>query len=350
MKKDNLFDFYSDLLTKKITEDWETPWFDVGRMDCKNYFTGKPYRNGNIFFLLIATKFYRYKYPFYLTFKQGKELGYSVTKGSKALPVYYYSFTFWRIDESGKKIKVHPNKVQGKCFATLREEGISIYPFLKVYNVFNVEQFVNLETGENLLTKVSNEMISIEDKDSNVGTYEVQTFEDIINNWECPIVEVDAVQNMLYNVTTDTIELTSRNLCKTIEAFYSSMLHEVAHSTGAKTRLNRFSLFDDLMGSRKESYAIEELVAELSSAFIMASNNLCDEEQRKNSAKYLQSWEEKIKSDNNLAFKVCSEAFKAISYIGERFPEAVNVSMCMHNCKSSQPQPLTPNDDIECFE
>jgi antirestriction protein ArdC len=55
----------------------------------------------------------------------------------------------------------------------------------------------------------------------------------------------------------------------------------------------------------------------------MASNNFAPEQQKINSAVYLQGWKESLEEDENLAFKVCGEAYKAISYIAERFPETV---------------------------
>ena len=112
------------------------------------------------------------------------------------------------------------------------------------------------------------------------------------------------------------------------------MLHEVSHSTGHEIRTGRIKKFNESYKDHKQAYAIEELVAEISSAFIMASNNFAPEQQKINSAVYLQGWKESLKEDENLAFKVCGEAYKAISYIAERFPEAVpyfNIKSESHN-------------------
>ena len=137
-----------------------------------------------------------------------------------------------------------------------------------------------------------------------------------------------------YSPIEDFIQLTDRPQFKNNEFLYATMLHEVTHSTGHDIRTGRIKKFNESFKSSKQAYAIEELVAEISSAFIMASNNFAPERQKINSAVYLQGWKESLKEDENLAFKVCGEAYKAISYIADRFPEAVpnfNIKSESHN-------------------
>ena len=158
--------------------------------------------------------------------------------------------------------------------------------------------------------------------------------EKVLSSWECKINLVPGSDRCFYSSVEDLIQLTDRPQFKNNEFFYATMLHEVSHSTGHEIRTGRIKKFNESYKSSKQAYAIEELVAEICSAFIMASNNFAPERQKINSAVYLQGWKESLKEDENLAFKVCGEAYKAISYIAERFPEAIpyfNIKSESHN-------------------
>jgi antirestriction protein ArdC len=167
--------------------------------------------------------------------------------------------------------------------------------------------------------------------------------EKVLTGWECKINLVPGSDRCFYNPVEDFIQLSDRSQFINNEFFYATLLHEVTHSTGHDTRTGRIKKFNESYKNHNEAYAIEELVAEISSAFIMASNNFAPERQKINSAIYLQGWKESLKEDENLAFKVCGEAYKAISYIAERFPEAVPY----FNCKSESHSEGTEGEEVK---
>jgi antirestriction protein ArdC len=167
--------------------------------------------------------------------------------------------------------------------------------------------------------------------------------EKVLTGWECKINLVPGSDRCFYSPIEDFIQLTDRPQFKNNEFFYATLLHEVTHSTGHDTRTGRMKKFNESYKDHKQAYAIEELVAEISSAFIMASNNFAPERQKINSAAYLQGWKESLKEDENLAFKVCAEAYKAISYIADRFPDAVPY----FNIKSESHSEVEEVEEIE---
>jgi antirestriction protein ArdC len=271
-----------------------------------------------------------------MTFKQGLSLGYLVNKGSEGLPVYFYSFSFYKI-VNGQRKNFPECPYNTWTTKQLNDAKIIKLPFIKIHHVFNVAQFSNVQTGESLQAVINNTLLNDTEGRGNINSNPeriLEGCEKVLTGWECKINLVPGSDRCFYSPLEDIIQLTDRPQFKNNEFFYATMLHEVTHSTGHDNRTGRMKRFNDGYKEHKKAYAIEELVAEISSAFIMSSNNFAPEQQKINSAIYLQGWKESLKEDENLAFKVCSEAYKAISYIAERFPEAVpyfNIKSESHN-------------------
>lgn len=106
---------------------------------------------------------------------------------------------------------------------------------------------------------------------------------------------------------------------KSAEEFYSTLFHEMAHSTGHATRLNRDGIVKfDNFGSHQ--YSKEELVAEFTSCYLSGEANILPNVQD-NSTAYIQSWTKKLRSDPKLIIGACSQATKAADYILGRTKE-----------------------------
>ena len=96
-------------------------------------------------------------------------------------------------------------------------------------------------------------------------------------------------------------------------AFYSTLFHELAHSTGHHTRLNRKELTDEAVFFGSHDYSLEEMVAELTASFLCAEagiDNTLD-----NSAAYIKGWHSKLSSDPKLFWTAAGRAQKAADYI-----------------------------------
>mgnify|MGYP000779072352 FL=1 len=118
-----------------------------------------------------------------------------------------------------------------------------------------------------------------------------------------------------YKASNDEVHLPKRADFKSMQEFYSTALHEIGHSTGHETRLNR-----DLSGGfGSEKYAMEELRAEIASIFMEQDVGIEASEGRlQNNAAYLQSWKEEIKENPNALFTAITDADKIAKYVSER--------------------------------
>ena len=116
-----------------------------------------------------------------------------------------------------------------------------------------------------------------------------------------------------YSPTTDEIVLPESKKFYDKYSYYATQLHEISHSTGSKDRLNRNIDFKD-----KKSYAREELVAEISSSFLMAKLGIIPETEDYNNHKsYIQSWISILEDKPNELFKAINESNKVYDYINE---------------------------------
>ena len=99
------------------------------------------------------------------------------------------------------------------------------------------------------------------------------------------------------------------------EEYYSTLFHEMTHSTGHTSRLNRFTGAAKAAAFGSEEYSKEELIAEIGAAALV---NRCGIETRhsfRNSAAYLQSWIKALRNDNTLIIGAAGKAEKAVAYI-----------------------------------
>ena len=116
-----------------------------------------------------------------------------------------------------------------------------------------------------------------------------------------------------YSPTTDEIVLPESKKFYDEYSYYATQLHEISHSTGSKDRLNRNIDFKD-----KKSYAREELVAEISSSFLMAKLGIIPETEDYNNHKsYIQSWISILEDKPNELFKAINESNKVYDYIND---------------------------------
>lgn len=120
-----------------------------------------------------------------------------------------------------------------------------------------------------------------------------------------------------FQPSSDTIHLPKAGQFKKIEQYYATAFHEATHSTGVKKRLDR-----DLSGSfGSKSYAREELVAELGSAFLCAHFGIRTDDVEKNNTAYVQSWLNALENDHELIIKAADWAEKAVDFILNGFIE-----------------------------
>jgi len=265
-------DLYQEVTNKIIEQmenckgNWVMPWKTSGSMP-HNAITKKPYRGINLFLLFAPGEGNGW-----LTFKQVQEVGANIRKGEHGQKIVFFSQFAITDKDTGK------------------EKAI---PLLKQYTVFHTSQIDNLpEKYLDQPSKPLTEFQRIEHADALINQARVFYGSD----------------KAFYRPATDSIHLPSVNQFNTIDDFYSTALHELTHWTGSEKRCNRE--FGKRFGD--SAYAREELVAEMGSAFLMASIGFNGKNQH---AEYLASWISVLKADKKAIFVAASAAQKATDFI-----------------------------------
>lgn len=291
------------------TAPWQKPWdAGIAAMNRPHNFNGRPYHGVNALMLWCTAIDKGYEDPRWLTFKQVNKLGGHVNKGEKAQIVEYWQ---WEKEvenpETGEKEKVpleHP----------------------KVYRaaVFNADQCTGLPKLRRQAQKWS----------------PVERAENIIAANGVPVTH-NTDGSAFYSPGGDFICLPPRESFATVDAYYSTLLHEVGHSTGHPTRLNRE--FGGQFGS--EGYAREELRAELASTFLCGELGIATTGSDEQHAAYVKSWVSALKNDYNEIFRAAADAEKICNYLYEREKEYLQLKEQGIEPQVKQPAAKSINDE-----
>jgi antirestriction protein ArdC len=254
---------------------WRKPW--RAEPPC-NLVSGKEYRGINP--LLLASQGYGSRY--WLTFNQASKLGGHVRKGEKSSIV-----TFWNIGEEKTVRDADGNARKSKPF------------LLRFYRVFNLEQTEGIADKLGL-------------GNSSPRVPSVEQCEAIVQGMpNPPAIQQDA--HAWYRPSTDTVGMPSKSLFNSPEEYYSTLYHELTHSTGHASRVGREGI-EDIAAFGSESYSKEELIAEMGSAMLCGVTGISPAT-IPNSAAYLHGWIDKLRGDSKLLVSAASQAQKAADYI-----------------------------------
>ena len=277
----NKFDLY-EIVTQKIVDlleagviPWEIPWKTANGMP-RNLVTQRPYRGIN-FWLLLCRKD---SLPFFLTFAQAKSLGGTIRKGEKSTMV-----VFW-------KLLKHEDKAE--------EE--KVIPLLRYYNVFNISQIDGIDAKKIPKTEAFDHDFS-----------PVTEAESLINQWQDrPLIMRDS-NSAFYDPLSDAVSIPNPRTFFSDQQFYSTLFHELVHSTGHSRRTGRHEkIKDHQFGSR--DYSQEELVAEMGAAYLCGITGI-EQETIQNNAAYIKSWIRTFKDDPKVLIMAAAQAQKAVDYI-----------------------------------
>ena len=236
----------------------------------------------------------------------------SVQKGEKSFPVFITTFTV--VDKETKaKIKYDDKKLSDG-----EKQRYSVYPKMQVYSVFNVDQTNMKEARPELYAKIEEENQLVKPELNGEG-FSFPAVDKMIedNGWVCPI-ELQHQDRAYYSILNDKIVMPEKAQFVDGESFVSVLFHEMTHSTGSESRLNRIK--PSAFGS--EEYAREELVAELGSALVSQrygiSKNVKDE-----SAAYLKSWLNSLKESPDFIKTTLLDVKRASGMIIEQLDKIV---------------------------
>jgi antirestriction protein ArdC len=249
---------------------WHRPWTTHIP---KNLASGRPYRGINVFLLSASG----YGSPYWLTYKQATERGGHVRKGEHGAKV-----VFW---------KIGTREAEDADGDTIERKSI----LLRYYTVFNVEQ-----------------CDEITPPDAGRVVNPIDECERIVHQMpNPPAMQQDG--RAWYRPSNDTVGMPSRNAFNSAEEFYSTLFHELTHSTGHTNRIGRDGI-ERLNTFGSESYSKEELIAEMGAAMLCGVAGI-ERKTLSNSAAYLKSWIDVLKSDSRMVVSAASQAQKAADYI-----------------------------------
>jgi antirestriction protein ArdC len=275
----------NDAVYNKITEriisqleagvvPWEKTW--TGGLPI-NYVSRRPYSGVNLLTLPGSGEYITFNQlqdVNHIKSKKGEPLA-KIKKGSHGYPVVFFKL----------------NKYEDK--ATKEEKVI---PFIRYTTVFALTDIEGLES-----------------KIQQIENNPIEEAEKIVSGFQEVSIKHEDSTKAYYSPSMDYVNVPEINCFTTAENYHSVLFHELVHSTGHKTRLNRFenSAASSMFGS--ESYSFEELVAEIGAAMLCGITGI--DSTLENSASYIQSWLKVLKGDNKMVIKAASKAQDAANYI-----------------------------------
>jgi len=313
-----------NIITKAKSKNWTQGWLGVKGtiLGLPQNITGRTYSGGNSFFLMADTSEKGYNTPVYMTFKQAKDRNLHVNAGEKSVPIFKWGLSIK--DENGKTVSEEDYNAMSKE----ERDKFSVRPYPKVYHVFNIDQTnlseVNKKKYDAIVArfKAPDEEV----KDSK-GMYINDALDRMFKEkaWHCDIRYDKPSSRAFYVPSQDFIVLPMKeqfNIGKTAEEvyrdgmeYYSTALHEMAHSTGHESRLNR-----QFGAKRTDGYAHEELIAEMTAALVGSTMGF-DKKILENNANYLKGWLENLKRNPESITTIMSDVGKASDMIIEKIDE-----------------------------
>ncbi len=286
------FDIYQNVTDQIIAmlEKGVVPWRSpiLGRQSAgmpKNLESGKEYRGVNVFLLAFTAWASGYESSYWLTFNQAKQKKGSIKKGEKSSFVI-----FWKQYETTDKETGEPTKV----------------PVLRYYRVFNVAQCEGIAAPD-AVTYTPTDFQPIDAADAIVKAYA-----------DAPAIEHGGTR-AFYRPSTDVVRLPEPTRFASCEEYYSTLFHELAHSTGHSKRLDR-KLDTEPQPFGSPDYGKEELVAEMAAAFLSAHVGI-QPVTIENQAAYLHGWLKQLRGDKKLVITAAAAGQKASDWIrGEQKP------------------------------
>jgi len=271
-------DLYAEItnrIVEKLNEGvvpWKMPFLVNGNLPM-NFISDRTYRGINLFLLGLEG----YMSPYWLTYQQVDDVNGKVNKGEKSTPIKYFKM----LEIKDKKSK--------------KESEVKNIPLLKRYRVFNIAQ-TTLKPED--ITELPNK--TIDDCESFINSCE-----------RIPQISFSR-DKACFNRTEDKIFMPNISSFVSSELYYSVLFHEIIHSTGHVTRLDRLKA----KSKQDNEYAKEELVAELGASMLCGKfgfeNKTID-----NSATYIKYWICKLKENHKLIFSAASQSQKAIEFLLE---------------------------------
>ena len=250
---------------------WQKPW--IGNSSAISRVTGKPYSLLNQMILGCPGE--------YVTFRQCQQEGGKVRKGEKSSMVIFWKWIEQEDEESGEKKSI---------------------PFLRYYNVFHIDQCEGL-TARYAQEAPANPATADEAADRIINAYCSREGVKLLH---------EEGDRAFYRPATDSITVPHMRQFSATAEYYSTVFHEMMHSTGHKSRLDRL---ERVAAFGSEDYSKEELIAEIGAAALVNQAGLETSSSFRNSTAYIQNWLSVLRNDKRFIVSAAGKAEKAVNLI-----------------------------------
>lgn len=282
MAKQNAYEVITAKVIKQLETvdptNWNQPWFTTGTEGLHtNIVSGKAYRGINQFLLLLFSPYSDTRWG---TYKQWAEKGAQVRKGEKSTQIIFFN-TFEKEQDDGSIKKI---------------------PFAKFYNVFNAEQCENAPA-----LPVVERPASTAERNAAIDAWVAATGADIRHGQS----------GAFYKPTADWVGMPDMDTFRPMgesdatQTYYGTLMHELTHWTGHRSRKDRFEMFTRF---GDESYAFEELIAEMGAVFACAALGI-ERTPRPDHAEYLAGWLRVLKKDSKAIVSAAKQAQEAFEFL-----------------------------------
>ena len=271
-----------ELLDKGVAP-WRQPIKRSARGDGmpKSLSTGKSYRGINVFLLAMTSWAHGYESDYWATFNQIVKQQGKVKKGEKSTLVVFWKQAVSKDNESGEEITI---------------------PVLRHYNVFNAEQCEGVTAPD-----------QVEPEEESEPFVPIQEADRIAAGYPAGPLVMHTGSAAMYLPSIDTVRIAEPNRFETCESYYATLFHELAHSTGHRSRLNR-GLGEQVAPFGSADYSKEELVAEMGSAFLCAAAGISPSTIEQ-SAAYIDGWRKKLSDNKKLVIHAAGQGQRAADHI-----------------------------------
>ena len=305
MKNDEYHRKFADAIIEQIrrgTAPWQKPWAPGERVMPTNVDTDRSYRGGNSLHLAAVQQEMGYGDVRWCTYRQIQTQGGQVRKGERGTRILSF--------QDRKRLPVTDDR--GKPVRD--DEGKKVYhyeklnvPFVRQYTVFNAEQADGLPEPANPtpepLWKVHQEA------------------ERVMEDAGVPVRHV-AGDRAYYHMKRDEIVLPERGQFPSANHYYQTALHELGHSTGHESRMNRETLIEGIDGGfGSPQYAREELRAEISA--MMTGERVGVGHDPSRGAAYVEGWIQALEEDPREIRRAAADAQKISDFVLDRHRERV---------------------------
>lgn len=265
---------------ESVTAPWKRCWNPALGQD-RNLITGKAYRGSNVFMTAIQG----HASPFWGSKKQITGAGGTINTQEDGKLVPYTPILFWN-------------------FPTPEQKAAGRFPFCKFYQVWNIEQTTGIE--ELAASKL--------EADAGEPVNPIEAAQALVDGWHGKPEIRFGDAKARYFPDSDHVSMPVMQAFDSAEAFYSTLFHELAHSSGHRTRLARDGVVNPIRFASHD-YSEEELVAEMTAGMLTAATGIDTPETVESSAAYLDHWLDKLKREPSWLAASGGQAQKAADLI-----------------------------------